>query len=132
MQRRCVLTVAVAQVRAFGEVKGDTTFRLQKKHSEKDAKGALKKYWDNLEQQKPKTFANRKEELAHLAARPSYEYMSYLQRAADDLTAVVDHPQQYVTDVPYHYNKLWKAITMSKTGCENGNGEIEMMRTIPQ
>jgi hypothetical protein len=120
------------QLRSYIEIKGDTKFRLDKMVSEKDQKGALKKYWSDVNEKKLKTFASRKEELAHLASRPDYEYVSDLQRSANDLTHVMSSPQYYISDVPYHYHKLWKAITVSKTNSESGNGEIEVFRVIPQ
>ena len=124
---------ATSQARTYIEINGDTTYRLEKIFMEKDHKGALKKYWSDLEGKKSKTFANRKEEMAHLADRPNYEYISDLQRAATDLTAVYSSPQQYMTDVPYHYHKLAKTMTTSKTNANDGNGEIrEARRITPQ
>jgi hypothetical protein len=132
LTRRFAAPALAAQVRTYVEVKGDTTYRLEKLNMEKDHKKALQTYEASVEAKKSKTFANRKEELEHLTQRPDYEYISDMQRAANDLTAVVSSPQMYQTDVPYHYQKLWKAITLSKTHHESGNMEIKYQRIIPQ
>jgi hypothetical protein len=136
MLRRAVaaptIAVAAGSARGYVEIKGDTKFRLDKMLSEKDHKAALNRYWGEVSARKAKTFSNRKEELAHLAERPSYEYTSDLQRAANDLTHVMSSPLYYATDVPYHYSKLWKVYTASKTNSECGNGEVEAQRIIPQ
>jgi hypothetical protein len=134
LTRRFAVTAAATapHVRSYIEIGGETGYRLDKITSEADQKGALKKYWGDVQQRKARTFANRKEELAHLAERPSYEYVSDLQRAADDMTHVTSSPLYYATDIPYHYQKLWKATTNSKTNANDGNGEIEMYRIVPQ
>ena len=131
-RRLAPVAAATAQVRTYVEIKGDTTFRLEKLNMERDHKAALAKYNENLGSKQSKTFANRKEEMEHLTMRPDYEYVSDNQRAANDLTAVVSSPQMYQTDVPYHYHKLWKAATLSKTHHESGNGEIPLNRVVPQ
>jgi hypothetical protein len=118
--------------RSYVEVSGETKFRLEKLIMEKDHKKALASYQASVEDKKAKTYANRKEELEHLTKRPDYEYVSDMQRSANDLTAVVSSPQMYQTDVPYHYQKLWKAATLSKTHHESGNGEIKLNRMIAQ
>merc|ERR1711991_340321 len=123
----------VSQTRSYNEVKGAAhNFRLEKFFGEKDQKAALDKYWSEYNEKQPKTYSSRKEQLAHLTERPSYEYVSDLQRAANDLTSVTSHPLQYQTDVPYHYNKVRKAVTFSKTNAVCGNGEIQMKRIVPQ
>eukprot|EP00672_Neobodo_designis_P016474 CAMPEP_0174827006 /NCGR_PEP_ID=MMETSP1114-20130205/409_1 /TAXON_ID=312471 /ORGANISM="Neobodo designis, Strain CCAP 1951/1" /LENGTH=138 /DNA_ID=CAMNT_0016060593 /DNA_START=135 /DNA_END=551 /DNA_ORIENTATION=+ len=137
LTRRLAPTVAapaaaMAQARSYIEISGETKFRLEKMTMEKDHKAALAKYQEGVTAKQAKTYANRKEELEHLTQRPDYEYVSDNQRAANDLTAVTSSPHHYMTDVPYHYQKLWKAITMSKTHHESGNGEIKLKRVVPQ
>lgn len=128
----CTTTAVLAAVRCHVSAKGDTLYRLDKWMIEKDQKKALDGYWAGVNERKPKTFANRKEELAHLAARPDYEYVGDFQRAAHDMMAVQSDPHKWVTDMAYHYHRVWKVASASKTNHMDGNGCIEHCRVVPQ
>ncbi len=129
LQRRSATAAAVAAAsRTYVTAKGDTTYRIDKWMIEKDHKKALAEYWRVFNERKAKSFANRKEELAHLSARPDYEYVGDFQRAATDMMAVQSDPHKWVTDMAYHYHRIWKMASASKTNHMDGNGAIELSR----
>ena len=132
MLRRATLVAPAVGVRTVISAKGDTLYRLDKWMIEKDQKKALNQYWEDVNGRKAKTFSSRKEELAHLAARPDYEYVGDFQRAANDMMAVQSDPHRWVTDMSYHYHRIWKVSSASKTNHMDGNGQIEPCRATPQ
>lgn len=74
---------------------------------------------------------NKKEALQHLLERPSYEYVSDMQRAANDMMAVHSDPVKYSYDMAYHYHRIWKQHTAAKTWSADGNGAYELVKIHP-
>jgi hypothetical protein len=54
------------------------------------------------------------------------------QRWANDMMAVTSDPQGYSQDMAYHYHKIWKVMSPSKTRCGEGNGAILAAKVHPK
>jgi hypothetical protein len=74
---------------------------------------------------------NRKEELSHLTAGLSYEYVSDFQRTANDFMAMTNDPSLYATDMAYHYHRISKCKTATKRYAETGDDCVAAIKITP-
>jgi hypothetical protein len=130
--RRAVATVAMpAFVRGMQQAKGKVEYRLDKYLPTVRGKDSVDAYWRDFDDAKVAAPRSRKEELEHLTYGPAYENSSDFQRAAGDMMAVQANPHAYATDMAYHYHRIWKCNTASRTGGHEGNGAIDVNRISP-
>jgi hypothetical protein len=74
---------------------------------------------------------NRKEELSHLTAGLSYEYVSDFQRTANDFMAMTNDPSLYATDMAYHYQRISKCKSATRRHAETGNDCVTLLKITP-
>jgi hypothetical protein len=75
---------------------------------------------------------NRKEELSHLTAGLSYEYVSDFQRTANDFMAMTNDPSLYSTDMAYQYQRISKCKTATRRYAETGDDCVNTIRVSAQ
>ena len=75
---------------------------------------------------------NKKEEMSHLLAGCSYEYVSDFQRAANDFMAMTNDPSLYSTDMAYHYQRISKCKTPTRRYAETGDDCVAVIKLSPK
>lgn len=132
--RRVVSRTATAAcaARTYVTADGTTKYRIENVHNKPLTKETLDQYWSDFEATKIEQPRNRKEELAHLLERPDYERVNDFQRAATDMMAVQGDIHAWATDMGYHYQRIWKCNTASKTNMMDGNDAFHPIRIHPQ
>ena len=129
---------AVTVASAYGAVRhtqsaiGRVDMRLTKYYEDSEIGVKSKAYHEALEKTKNPTPKNKKEALAHLVdARLSFEGVSDFQRAADDMMAIKSEPMEHAVDMAYHYHRVYKGISMSKTHVNGATDAWEINRQTP-
>eukprot|EP00742_Colponemidia_sp_Colp-10_P026059 GILJ01031762.1.p1 GENE.GILJ01031762.1~~GILJ01031762.1.p1 ORF type:complete len:143 (+),score=22.18 GILJ01031762.1:3-431(+) len=136
MRRASCLVTATAlvssetQIRTFVPIKSKVEYRTPRLYPRKSAKEANE---DRLKKEAVTMHPNpqsKKEALQHLLERPSYEYVTDYQRAANDMMAVHGTNWEHGADMQYNYHKIWRALKSSRIGADEGYA-VESLRIAP-
>lgn len=119
-----------SQIRTFVPIKSKVEYRIPRLYPRKSAKEANEERLKKQQQTMHPNPQSKKEALQHLLERPSYEYVSDYQRAANDMMAVHGTNWEHGADMTYHYHKIWKALKSSRIGAEE-NVNCDGIRVAP-
>lgn len=129
---QCVTpAAALGAVRTIIAAKGIVENRITKHYTNRTVEQSKTERTESLRKSLHPNPRNRKEELSHLTQQCSFEYVPEFQRWANDMMAVYSDPQGYGHDMAYHYNRIWKAKSMTRRGIEDGSGAFDVCRVHP-
>ena len=112
--------------------KGTVENRIQRHYYNKTAAEVKAEMQAQTDKHKHPNPSNKKEALSHLTRQCSFEYVGDFQRCSNDMMAIYSDPIGYGHDMAYHYSRIWKAMSPTKRGVEDGNDTFEIVKIHPK